>query len=161
MLLAMFKEIEQDTGIRLYDAAVGEGVDPRGDTLPELTFPSPKHGAYVFGPEAVRLKIAELVRGCGLQGNVVGLDCEWEPALGGKTPNPVSTVQLSLPDGTAALFHLQRKQKNPVFPSSLQAFLENPDIKKVRLRLGSNECGICLNKNQEYALCASELLENS
>ncbi|CAM9748150.1 unnamed protein product, partial [Laminaria digitata] len=34
---------------------------------------------------------------------VVGLDCKWEPALGGKTPNPVSAVQLSLPDGTAAL----------------------------------------------------------
>ncbi|CAM9721026.1 unnamed protein product, partial [Laminaria digitata] len=53
---------------------------------------------------------------------VVGLDCEWEPALGGKTPNPVSTVQLSLPDGTAALFHLQRKQKIPFSPHLCKRF---------------------------------------
>ena len=56
MLLAMFKDIEQDTGIRLHGAAVGDSVDPRGDTLPESVFPSSKHGAYVYGPQAVAVE---------------------------------------------------------------------------------------------------------
>ena len=143
MLLAMFREIEEEHGARLYDAADGEGVDPEEAVLPELTFPSPKHGAYVFRPEAVRMKVAELAGGCAMQGSVVGLDHECEPLLGTNTPNPVSTFQVSLPDGTAALFHLQRGQPNPVFPPSFRALLENPDVKKVRLRLVSDECGIC------------------
>ena len=143
MLLAMFREIEEEHGARLYDAADGEGVDPEEAVLPELTFPSPKHGAYVFRPEAVRMKVAELAGGCAMQGSVVGLDHECEPLLGTNTPNPVSTFQVSLPDGTAALFHLQRGQPNIVPPPSLCAFLEDPDVKKMRLRYDSDECGIC------------------
>ena len=118
MLLAMFREIEEEHGARLYDAADGEGVDPGEALLPELTFPSPKHDAYVFGREAVRMKVAELAGGCAQQGSVVGLDRECEPPVGSKTPNPVSTFQVSLPNDTAALLHLRRGQPNPPFPLS-------------------------------------------
>lgn len=39
MLLATFREIKHDNGVRLYDAAAGEGVDPEGDTLPGVDVP--------------------------------------------------------------------------------------------------------------------------
>lgn len=71
MLLAMVREIEEQTGARLYDAAESEGVDPGGAILAELTFVSPDRGAYVFGLEAVRIKVADLAGGCTLQGSVV------------------------------------------------------------------------------------------
>lgn len=139
MLLAMFSEIEQETGVRLYDAASDDGVGAGEAILPAFDFPPTKSGGYVYGREAMGLKVAELVQGCdrGQQRNVVGLDCEWEPSLGGKTPNPVATIQLSLPDGTAALFHLQRGNQKAAFPQPLRDFLEDPSVAKVRADLAA------------------------
>lgn len=134
MLQAIFREIEVEQNGEPLHGPAREGIDAEMPVLPALDLPpsKSKSGMYVVGPDAIRDKIAELVEGCGRQGNVLGLDCEWEPSLGGKIPNPVATVQLSLPDGTAALFHLQRGQRNPVFPGSLRALLEDPSIMKVR-----------------------------
>lgn len=133
----MFREILEETGVRLYDAADGDSVN-EGATVPDLLFPSPARGQYVWdlapGASAISLAISLLANGCTVQGNVLGFDCEWEPALGGAPPNPVSTVQLSLPDGTAYSFHLQRG-KNRTTPSNflaaLRQLLEDPSIAKV------------------------------
>ena len=86
LLLTMFRDILEETGVRLYDAADGHGVRG-GATVPALLFPSPARGQYVWdlapGPSAISLAISMLVNGCTVvQGNVLGLDCEEEPALG-------------------------------------------------------------------------------
>lgn len=137
MLLAMFREIREDIGVHLYDAADG-GIVNEGTTMPELSFPSPARGQYVWdlapGASAISLAVSMLANGCTVQGDVLGFDCEWEPALGGATPNPVATVQLSLPDGTAYCFHLQRGKNRTTpsnFPAALRQLLEDPSIAKV------------------------------
>lgn len=136
LLLAMFREIKEETGVWLYEAEDGDGVAAEGATcaLPELSLPSGKPGGYAWVPETVSLAVAQLANGCAGQGDVLGLDCEWEPSLGGATPNPVATVQLSLPDGTAFVFHLQRgnnRTSRSGFPKALKQLLENPSITKV------------------------------
>lgn len=136
----MFKEIESENKVRLCDAADEGAIE----VLPRLKFPDGKRGQLVFDLRSnnITLPVVSLVDGCQLQENegktpVLGLDCEWEPTLGGATPNPVSTVQLSLPDGTACCFHLQRGEKKTDasgFPMALKhLFLENPTIVKVRV----------------------------
>ncbi|CAB1098485.1 unnamed protein product [Ectocarpus sp. CCAP 1310/34] len=91
----------------------------------------------------VDLAVAELAKGCQDQGDVLGLDCEWEPALGGATPNPVSTLQLSLPDGTAYCFHLHRRTNRATatstIPKVLQSLLENvPSQRYVGVNVNSD-----------------------
>ena len=101
-------DVPGDTGRyrnSFYDAADGNSVN-EGSTVPNLLFPSPARGQYVWdlapGPSAISLAISMLVNGCTVvQGNVLGLDCEEEPALGGAPPNLVSTIQL--PIGLMAL----------------------------------------------------------
>ena len=81
------------------------------------------------------MAVAQIADGCAQQGDAVGLDSEWESPLGGATPKPVSTAQLSLPDGTAFLFHFQRGARRTTkrnFPNALRDFLEDPSIAKVR-----------------------------
>ncbi|CAN0539532.1 unnamed protein product, partial [Laminaria digitata] len=70
-------------------------------------------------PSVVTQAVAKLLGGCKKQGGVLGLDCEWGPSLGGAPPKPVSTLQLSLPDGTAYCFQL----------------LQDPSIIKVRVNI--------------------------
>lgn len=132
----MFQEIELETGARLYDTA--ERAAPGVEVLPTLSFPPGKRGECVFDlrPNSIAPSVVTLLDGCQQQGNVLGLDCEWEPSLGGTTPNPVSTIQLSLPDGTAYCFQLQRgnnKTKASDFPKALQNLVQDPSIAKVRI----------------------------
>ncbi|CBJ28935.1 similar to Werner syndrome protein [Ectocarpus siliculosus] len=144
LLLTMFKEIELETGARLYDTAEeAGGGSPGVEVLPALEFPPGKRGECVFDfrPNSIAPSVVALTDGCQLQGNVLGLDCEWEPSLAGTTPNPVSTVQLSLPDGTAYCFQLQRGNKKTTssnFPKALQNLLENPSIAKVGVNINSD-----------------------
>lgn len=139
----MLKEIQSETGAYLYDAAGEDAGGTGGATvLPQLSFPPGKRGAYVFeltNSSIVSMAVADLLDGCGQQGNIWSLDCEWEPSLGGATPNPVSTVQLSLPSGTAYCFQLQRGGKRvskSEFPNALQMLLEDATIAKVRIHFG-------------------------
>lgn len=147
----MFREIRTEAGVQLYDAADDNGVDEVA-TLPELSFPLPGHGKYVWdlASSAISVAVAQLANGCGQQGNVLGLDCEWEPALGGATPNPVSTVQLSLPDGNDYCFHLQRGTSRATasdFPNALKRLLEDPSIAKVQcmtvFKYTATTLGVC------------------
>ncbi|CAM9376638.1 unnamed protein product [Sphacelaria rigidula] len=140
----MFREILEETGVRLYDAADADSVNEE-TTVPELSFPSPTRGKYVWdlapGASAISLAVSQLAKGCTVQGNDLGFDCEWEPALGGAIPNPVSTVQLSLPDGTAYCFHLQGGQNRTTpsnFPAALRQLLEDPSIAKVGVNVNSD-----------------------
>ena len=137
MLLEIFREIRSETGVHLYDAGDGNGVVSEGEILPQLWFPSGTSGGYVWDikdSSVVSTAVSALLRGSGSQDIVLGLDCEWEPSLGGMPPNPVSTVQLSLPGGTAYCFQLQCGNKRTTkddFPIVLKKLLEDPSIKKI------------------------------
>ena len=139
LLLDIFREIELEAGVRLYDGADGESAD--GPILPKLSFPSGKLGRHVWDmrdASVISLAVADLSGGRDGQEIVLGMDCEWEPSLGGMPPNPVSTVQLSLPNGTAYCFQLQcgnKKTTKSDFPEALRHLLESPSIKKVRINI--------------------------
>ena len=139
LLLDIFREIELEAGVRLYDGADGENAD--GPILPKLSFPSGKLGRHVWDmrdASVISLAVADLSGGRDGQDIVLGMDCEWEPSLGGMPPNPVSTVQLSLPSGTAYCFQLQygnEKTTKSDFPEALRHLLESPSIKKVRINI--------------------------
>lgn len=134
LLLDMFREIHEDTGVLLYAAPGAAGGATA--SLPELSFPEGKRGMYVYDMRdaAVMIAVDDLLGRCSEQGNVLGLDCEWEPSFGGAPPNPVATIQLSLPDGTAYCFQLHHGSKHTSasnFPPSLQSILEDVTIAKV------------------------------
>lgn len=141
LLLAMFREIRSETGVHLYDGgdgeSIGEGTAAEGEHLPQLSFPSGTSGRYVWDmrdASVASTAVSDLLGGSSSHEIVLGLDCEWEPSLGGTTPNPVSTVQLSLPDGTAYCFQLQcgdRRTTKDDFPIVLKQLLEDASIKKV------------------------------
>lgn len=136
----MFKEIRSETGVHLYEAADGDDPGAEGESLPKLAFPSGTCGRYVWdmSPSVVAQSVSTLLRGCRQQGMVLGLDCEWELSLGGAPPNPVSTVQLSLPGGTAYCFQLQRGERKTTkenFPIALKLLLEDSSIRKVRINI--------------------------
>ncbi|CAM9444226.1 unnamed protein product [Hapterophycus canaliculatus] len=82
LLRAMFKDIEAETSARLYDTAEEEAGGAHGvELLPTLNFSLGKRGGYVFDlrPNSIAPSVVALLDGCQLQGNVLGLDCEWEP----------------------------------------------------------------------------------
>lgn len=145
LLLAMFREIRSETGVHLYDIADDDGTGAERAILPKLSFPSGTFGRCVWDfsdPSNIATAVTTLLRGCREQEKVLGLDCEWELSLGGTPPKPVSTVQLSLPDGTAYCFQLQRQlERGKIqttadnFPKALKQLLEDPSIKKVRVNI--------------------------
>ena len=107
MLLEIFREIRSETGVHLYDAGDGNGVVSEGEILPQLSFPSGTSGGYVWDMKdaaVVSTAVSAFLRGRGSQDIVLSLDCEWEPSLGGMPPNPVPTVELTRPGGTAYCF---------------------------------------------------------
>ena len=132
LLLAMFKEIRSETGVHLYDAGDGEGMGAEREILP-----SGKSSGYVWDMTNASIvwgAVPGLLGGRGSEEIVLGLDCEWGPSLGGMPPNPVSIVQLSLPDGTAYRFQIQCGDKQTTkdnFPPVLKQLLEDSSIKKV------------------------------
>lgn len=131
----MFREIEEETGVRLYEAT-GVEATAGGEQLVPLAFPSEKKGRVVWDDRAIDLAVVELIQGCAVQGNVLGMDCEWELPFGGASESPVCTLQLALPDGTAYLFHLQRGSRgttSATFNRSLKRLLNDEGISKVSL----------------------------
>ncbi|CAN0310195.1 unnamed protein product, partial [Laminaria digitata] len=148
LLLAMFREIRSETGVHLYDIADDDGTGAERANLPKLSFPSGTFGRCVWDfsdPSNIATAVTTLLRGCREQEKVLGLDCEWELSLGGTPPKPVSTVQLSLPDGTAYCFQLQRQlERGKIqttadnFPKALKQLLEDPSIKKVGVKVNSD-----------------------
>lgn len=138
LLLTVFKEIESENNVSLYDMAAESAIE----LLPELEFPPGKRGELVFDltVDNVAVGVASLSEECARmeaagETPVLGLDCEWEPPVTGQPPNPVATIQLSTPDGTAYCFHLQRgkkKTKASDFPLALKKILKQPSIVKVR-----------------------------
>ncbi|CAN0051384.1 unnamed protein product [Ectocarpus sp. 12 AP-2014] len=133
MFLEMFREIEEVTGVRLFDATGDEAAEG-GAELAALTFPEGKTGVRVFDKTAIDIAVANLVGGCATQGMVLGMDCEWEPAFNGSSERPVCTLQLALPDGTSYLFHLQRGGRGTTpstFNTNLKRLLGDSAITKV------------------------------
>lgn len=140
MLLAIFKEIADDTGVLLYDAVDDNERGAGGPTLPALTLPPGENNrpVYAWDRAVIDIAVATIFNGCRDQGNVLGMDCEWELPFGGSPETPVCTLQLSLPDGRTFLFHLQRgnqRTNSSTFNQALRKLLEDPDITKVRIGL--------------------------
>lgn len=73
----MFHEVLADTGVRLYDAP-DDGVVDGGAILSQLSFLALSPGKFVWDltSSVIELPVAELTRGCGAQGGVLGLDFE-------------------------------------------------------------------------------------
>lgn len=135
MFQAIFREIEEETGIRLFDAT-GTEATAGGAELEVLQFPEGKRGLRVFDDKAIDLAVAALLQGCEAEGNVLGMDCEWEPAFDGSSENAVCTLQLALGNGTSYLFHLQRGARRTTpssFSTNLKRLLSDPAITKVCL----------------------------
>ncbi|CAM9861512.1 unnamed protein product, partial [Ectocarpus fasciculatus] len=133
MYIDMFREIEEETGVCLYDSASTEAT-ASGATLETFSFPEGKNGYVVWDESAINLAVVELLEGCKNQGHVLGMDCEWEPPFDGSSESSVCTLQLALPDGTAYLFHLQRGARRTLpstFNRSLKVLLNDPSITKV------------------------------
>ncbi|CAM9377727.1 unnamed protein product [Ectocarpus sp. 6 AP-2014] len=133
MFLAMFREIEEVTGVRLFDPN-GEEAAEGGAELAALTFPEGKTGVRVFDKTAIDIAVANLVGGCATQGMLLGMNCEWKPAFNGSSERPVCTLQLALPDGTSYLFHLQRGGRgstSSTFNTNLKRLLGDLAITKV------------------------------
>lgn len=133
----MFREIEEETGVRLYDVTDFEEASD-GAELEALAFPEEKKAQIVWDNTAINLAVVALLEGCAAQGNLVGMDCEWEPPFGGTSESAVCTLQLALPDGTAYLFHLQRGQRCTTpnsFNRNLKRLLNDERITKVWLSL--------------------------
>lgn len=131
----MFQEIEADTRVRLFDTT-DPGAAAGGDELQALTLPEGKAGRVVWDKKAIDLAVAELLEGCAAQGNVLGMDCEWEPSFDGSSERAVCTLQLALPDGTSYLFHLQRGGRGTTpssFSVNLKRLLSDANITKVRM----------------------------
>ncbi|CAM9724078.1 unnamed protein product [Pylaiella littoralis] len=133
MFVAMFREIEQATGVCLYDATASEAA-AGGAPLEAFAFPEDKKGHVVWDDKAIDLAVAALVESCKTQGDVLGMDCEWEPPFDGSSESAVCTLQLALPDGTAYLFHFQRGARRTTSSTSnrnLKRLLNDPSITKV------------------------------
>ena len=136
MFEAIFEEIEEETGRRLFDASSSTAA---GANLEPFEFPAGKDpiAVDVLNKKHCDLAVATLLRGCAAQGRVLGMDCEWEPAFNGSSEGKVCTLQLALPDGTSYLFQLQRGAKEGVTPSSfnpsLKMLLNGAENKKVRV----------------------------
>lgn len=129
---ALFREIEEETGVRLFDPTGPEAAAE----LEPLALPNDKSGILVWDKTAIDLAVEALLRGCEAEGNVLGMDCEWEPAFDGSTEKAVCTLQLALRNGTSYLFHLQRGQRQTTgstFNVNLKRLLSDPTITKVRL----------------------------
>lgn len=135
MFVAMFREVEIETGVRLYEAEE-EDVSHERAPLPALALPDDpeKIPVVAWDKEAINHAVIQLRRGCESQGNVLGMDCEWEPSFDGSPETPVCTIQLALPDGATFLFHLQRgviKTTTANFNGALKNLLEDAGIAKV------------------------------
>lgn len=135
MYVSLFREIEEETGVCLFDLT-GTEATGGGAELEVMAFPEGKTANVVWDNKAIDLAVAALLQGCAAQGDVLGMDCEWEPPFDGSSENAVCTLQLALPDGTSYLFHLQRGERrttSSTFNRSLKRLLCDPDIMKVCL----------------------------
>ncbi|CAN0058302.1 unnamed protein product, partial [Ectocarpus fasciculatus] len=133
LFVSMFREIEEETGVCLFDAT-GTQATAAGPELEELAFPEERKAQVVWDDKAINLAVAALLQGCQSQGNLLGMDCEWEPPFDGSSEGAVCTLQLALPDGTAYLFHLQRgvrRTTSSTFNNNLKRLLNDPSIAKV------------------------------
>ncbi|CAM9365309.1 unnamed protein product, partial [Hapterophycus canaliculatus] len=133
MFAAMFREIEEETGVRLFDATDTDAT-AGGVELEALALPEGKAGRVVWDSKAINLAVADLLQGCAAQGNVLGMDCEWEPPFNGSSESAVCTLQLALPDGTSYLFHLKRGARGTTpstFNGNLKRLLSDGNITKV------------------------------
>ncbi|CAN0562550.1 unnamed protein product, partial [Ectocarpus sp. 12 AP-2014] len=63
MHIDMFREIEEETGVCLYDAASTEET-AGGAALETFSFPEGKKGYVVWDEKAINLAVMELVEGC-------------------------------------------------------------------------------------------------